>query len=140
MKRTWKVFRGALLVLFLLSGVVYSQGQNGVKKNGVVIQKYSFCERVEKRKPVGVKKVFRSDIGRVYLWTTVTGAEKPTKIKHIWYYNKEKKLEINLAVKYKRTRTWSYKNILPEWTGDWYVEVVNEDGKVIGKFTFTIKD
>lgn len=140
MKRTWKVIRGALLVLFLLSGIVNSQEQNENKKNGIVIQKFAFCERVEKRQPVEVKKVFPSDISRVYLWTTVTGAEKPTKIKHVWYYNKEKKLEINLAVKYKRTRTWSYKNIPPDWSGDWYVEVVNEDGKVIGKFTFTIKD
>ena len=140
MKRTWKVFRGALLVLFLLSGIVNSQEQNEVKKNGVVIQKYAFCERIEKRQPVGVKKIFPPDIGRIYLWTTVTGAKKPTKIKHIWYYNKKKMLEITLPVKYKRTRTWSYKNILPEWTGDWYVEVVNEVGKVIGKFTFSIKD
>ena len=140
MKRTWKIVWGALLVLFLLSGTVFSQEQKEVKKSGVVVQKYSFCERVEKREPVGVKKVFSSDISRVYLWTTITGAEQPTKIKHVWYHKKKKMLEIKLDVKYKRTRTWSYKNIFPELTGDWYVEVVKEDGKVIGKFAFKISE
>ena len=93
----------------------------------------------EKREPVGAAKEFPSNIGRVYLWTTITGTEKPTKIKHIWYYGNEKKLVVSLHVRYKRTRTWSYKNIPLKWVGKWYVRVVDEHGGELGKFAFTIR-
>ena len=45
MKRTWKIVWGALLVLFILSGTVFSQEQKEVKKSGVVVQKYSFQQK-----------------------------------------------------------------------------------------------
>ncbi|MBN1290904.1 MAG: DUF2914 domain-containing protein [Candidatus Latescibacteria bacterium] len=129
-----------LVMFFFLSGIAVSQERTNLKKTGIIVEKFSFCERIEKRQPAEVKKEFPANIGRVYLWTTLTGVEQPTKIKHIWYYNNEKVLEISLNVRYKRTRTWSYKNIQPDMTGDWYVEVVDDNNKVIGKFSFKITD
>ena len=130
----------ALALLFFLSGTAVSQEKANTRKHDIIVEKYSFCEKIEKRQPFGVNKEFTSDVGRVYLWTMLTGTDQPTKIKHIWYYNDEKVLEIALNVRYRRTRTWSYKNIQPNMTGDWYVEVVNGNNKVIGKFSFKITD
>ena len=43
-------------------------------------------------------------------------------------------------IEYKRTRTWSYKNMLPQWAGDWHVEVLDENDKVLERLSFRITD
>ena len=139
MKKISIIMWAALPILFVFCCSVFSQGQNEIQNNRLVVQKHAFCRKVEKREPVGVSKEFPADIGRVYFWTTITGTEKPTKIKHIWYYDEKKMLVVSLDVIYKRTRTWSYKNIVPKWVGKWYVRVVDEHGGELGKFTFSIK-
>ena len=132
------IIASALLILFLMSCSVLSQEKK--ENNKLIVSKHAFCTKVEKRQPVGTAKEFPATIGRLYFWTTITGAEKPTKIKHIWYHGEKKMFELSLNVKYKRTRTWSYKNILPQWTGKWYVKVVDEHGSELGKFSFIIKE
>jgi hypothetical protein len=114
--------------------------QEKKENNKLIVSKNAFCKKVEKREPVGKAKEFPANIGRIYFWTTITGAEKPTKIKHIWYHGEKKMFELKLNVKYKRARIWSYKNILPQWTGKWYVKVVDEHGSELGKFSFVIKE
>ena len=139
MKRRIMVLLCAFLAGILLSGNVVSQeGEN--TEEGLKVLKSAFCEKVEEREPVGKSNEFPKDIGRVYFWTSIHGTESPVTIKHVWYYNEKKMLEVPLSIKYKRTRTWSYKTILPEWVGEWQVEVVDEDDSVLGKYFFKIID
>ncbi len=104
------------------------------------VKEFAFCEKVENRQPVGVRKSFSSNVGRVYFWTIIVGAEQPTTIKHVWYYENEKWLEIPLKIQYIRHRTWSYYTMRPDLTGKWHVEVVDKNGNVLGKFPIKIKD
>ena len=127
-----------LFMLLLMNCSAYSQVHDNSGK--LVIQKYAFCKKVEKREPVGTAKEFPADTGNVYLWMLVTGAEKPTKIRHIWYYMDKPVFTVSLDVRYQRTRTWSYKNIPTESTGKWYVRVFDESDAELGKFSFTIKE
>ena len=138
MKRRYCIALIILLSIFLYSGTVVSQEQGKSEEDSLLIQKFAFCESVKDREPVGVSTEFPSDIGRVYLWTSIYGADQPTEIKHVWYYGVQKMREITLGIKYRRTRTWSYKNILPQWAGDWHVEVVDEQGRVLKKLSFKI--
>ena len=131
MKRKCIVALVVLLAIFLYSGTVFSQEQEKSEEDSLRVQKFAFCKSVEDREPVGVSTEFPPDIGRICLWTRIYGAEQPTKIKHVWYYGVKKMREILLSIQYQRTRTWSYKNILPQWAGDWHVEVVDEKGKVL---------
>ncbi len=110
----------------------------GTREKGLKVEEYAFCENIEERQPIGIKTTFPKDVGKVYLWTNIVGAEEPTTITHIWYYGKKKMAEISLKINYVRNRTWSYKTILPQWTGDWYVEMVDSQGNLLEKVTFTI--
>ena len=138
MKRGYISALVVLLALFLYSGTVFSQEQGKSEKDSLRVQEFAFCKSVKDHEPVGVSTEFPSDIGRVYLWTSIYSVEQQTEIKHIWYYGVKKMREIPLSIQYQRTRTWSYKNILPQWAGDWHVDVVDEQGKVLKKLSFKI--
>ncbi|MDD5686790.1 MAG: DUF2914 domain-containing protein [Elusimicrobia bacterium] len=100
---------------------------------------FAFCKSVETRQPVDKAEVFAPEVGKVYLWATITGATEPTEVKHVWYFNSVKVAEISIAVKYPRYRLWSYKTILPEQIGDWKVDIVDAAGNVIKSATFKIQ-
>ncbi|HET6921548.1 MAG TPA: DUF2914 domain-containing protein [Anaeromyxobacteraceae bacterium] len=89
------------------------------------------------REPQGVAESFKSDVGKVYCWTKVTGAEG-TEITHAWFKGEEKMGEVKLAVKYPSTRTWSAKTIPADGKGDWRVDVVGADGTVLKSLSFKV--
>jgi len=93
---------------------------------------------LEEREIIGEAYNFPSSIGRVYCWTLVLGAEEPAEIMHVWYYGEKKMAEVKLAIKSQRYRTWSCKTILPEWVGDWRVEVVDAMGNLLKCISFEV--
>ncbi len=93
---------------------------------------------VADREAEGVAESFKPDVGKVYCWTKVTGAEG-TEITHAWYKGDEKMSEVKLAVKYPSTRTWSYKTIPEDGKGDWRVDVLAADGTVMKSLTFKVE-
>jgi hypothetical protein len=95
---------------------------------------------VEERQPVGEGDSFDTEVGRVYLWTSVTGAEDSTSIRHIWYLDTLQVQEIELPVKNSPWRTWSYKTIEPTMAGAWRVEVIGPSGAPLAEETFTITE
>jgi hypothetical protein len=90
------------------------------------------------REPEGVAESFKPDVGKVYCWTKVTGAEG-TEITHAWFKGDEKMGEVKLAVKYPSMRTWSAKTIPADGTGDWRVDVVAADGTVLKSLSFKVE-
>ncbi|MBI5574504.1 MAG: DUF2914 domain-containing protein [Elusimicrobia bacterium] len=103
------------------------------------IADFAFCKSVANREPVDKSEVFSPEVGKVYFWTVITGAKEPAEVKHIWYYNNKKMFEISLAIKNPRHRTWSNKTIIPEWLGDWKVDVVDVSGNVLKSAIFKIE-
>lgn len=91
---------------------------------------------VEERELIGEASTFPLSVDRVYCWTCVTGADEPTEITHVWYYGVEKMAEVALPVEYSRHRTWSYKTILPEWKGQWRVEILDAAGNKLDSIVF----
>lgn len=93
---------------------------------------------VEDRQPVDNMTSFAADVGRVYCWTRIVGAEGETQIEHVWYKADEEMARVSLTIGGSNWRTWSSKNIEPSWTGDWRVDIVGPDGTVLDSVTFTI--
>ena len=93
---------------------------------------------VKDREPEGVADSFSADVGKVYCWTKVTGAAG-SEVTHAWYKGEQKMAEVKLAIPYPSTRTWSYKTIPPDGKGDWHVDVVAADGKVLASLPFKIE-
>jgi len=100
------------------------------------VEKISIAASVELKDPVGVATEFDAGAGKVYCWMRIACGDIPKEVKHIWYLENEKLLEVPLTVKFPSMRTWSTKNIRP---GNWRVEVVDEAGAVLGQTSFTVK-
>ncbi len=90
------------------------------------------------REPEGVAESFKPEVGKVYCWTKVTGAEG-TEITHAWFKGDEKMGEVKLSVKYPSTRTWSAKTIPADGKGDWRVDVLAADGTVLKSLPFKVE-
>ena len=94
------------------------------------------CTSVEDRVAVGAGDVFGTDVEQVCLWSKILGATDETTVKHVWFYDGKEMASVELPVRSASWRTWSRKTILPEWTGDWEVKVVDADGSVIASTSF----
>ncbi len=109
------------------------------KEGGAHVADAKLGTGVQDREPQGVATSFKPDVGKVYCWTKVTGAEGG-EITHVWYRGEEKMGEVKLAIQYASTRTWSAKTIPADGKGDWKVEVLGPDGAVLQTLSFTIAE
>lgn len=117
---------------------VSAQEETASQPQGTVsVSDAKFCTSVTERQPVGENSTFSTGNNVIYYWCTVNTDAAPTSISHVWTFNGETKAEIPLNIKYEKMRTWSYKTILPEWTGEWTVETKDSNGNVIRKDSFT---
>lgn len=128
-----RTFITSFIILFLFCGFVFSQ------EAALQVEQMDICTAVEDRQPVGVDTSFSTEVERVFCFTKIIGAEDTTKISHVWYYNDKEMARLELPVKYKSWRTWSSKRIIPEWTGDWRVEILSDAGTVLASKTFKVK-
>ncbi len=99
----------------------------------------TFATGVVAREPVGAADRFPPDVGEIYFYTHVLGADVPTDILHVWIYDGEEKAIVPLTVGSPSWRTWSSKRILPGWRGDWTVEVRDLEGNVLATGTCRIE-
>lgn len=94
---------------------------------------------VEDREPVESGDRFTSDVDRLYFFTEFQGEFPESQFEHVWIHEGEERDRIALSAQGPRWRTWSSKAILPEWTGQWTVRVVDSDGNELASATFQIE-
>jgi hypothetical protein len=95
-----------------------------------------FTTAIEDRAPVDQVTFVSNAIGTIYLYSDLRGLEGQI-VTHRWLYGGETKAEVRFEVRGPRWRVWSSKDLLPDWVGDWTVEIVGENGEVIAAETFT---
>lgn len=127
----------AMLSLAIV-GNVYGQGEIQEAVSSLTVEA-QLCTGIEERMPVGVAENFSADVGKVYFWCKVMGAADTTFIKHVWSYQGQEMAVVELPVRSSSWRTWSYKTLLPEWTGEWEVKAIDANGEVLEDLTFTIE-
>jgi hypothetical protein len=108
-----------------------------VAESGLTVEA-ELCTGIAERMPTGMADSFPADIGQVYLWCRVLGAQDSTIIRHVWYYNGEQMATVELPVKSSSWRTWSSKSFLPEWVGAWEVKILDTADNVLLSFPFRI--
>lgn len=123
----------AVLILFIFCGFLFSQTMSVL-----TVTEQTVCTAIEERVPTGADSSFVNDVGQLFCFTKISGAEDTTSVSHVWYFNDEEKAKVELTIKGKSWRTWSSKKIDPIWVGDWKVEVVSANGDVLSTKTFTI--
>lgn len=137
---------GTCLLALLVAPVVMAQGdaQGDVAADPVApvasieVAEAVICTAVEEREPIGAAASFPAGTGRLYCFTDLRGAEGQTVI-HAWIHEGTTRARVELTARADRWRTWSSKQILPEWTGAWEVKVLTAEGAVLHTVSFTVE-
>jgi hypothetical protein len=90
------------------------------------------------RAPVDEIAGYPAQQGRLYCFTRIVGAQGETQVTHVWLYRDKEMARVTLPVRSASWRTYSSKQILPEWAGEWQVQVLDEAGQEIGVIPFTL--
>ncbi|RJQ84613.1 MAG: DUF2914 domain-containing protein [Desulfobacteraceae bacterium] len=109
------------------------------EQTGIRIQDAVVCHDIVNREPVGSGDVFAKEIAKVFCYCRVVGASEESSITQNWYYQGTLKASIQLPVRSRNWRTWSYKTLAPEWTGEWMVEILSAEGTPLGSIVFFVR-
>ena len=129
-----KFFSACCLALFLLFSSLPARAVD----NGLEITEMAVTTKIVRGNPIdSVHRISSASVKALYCFTRLesnTGAE--TTIKHIWYRDNDKIGEYELPVKEKRWRTFSKKVIEKGWSGDWRVDAVDSEGRLLKTVKF----
>jgi len=103
------------------------------------VVRHAFARGVEAREPVGEAQVFPADVGRLFFFTQLSGVEGAGEVRHVWIYDGREVASVTLPAQGPTWRTWSSKTILPEYRGDWAVEVRDASGAVLATGTCRVE-
>jgi len=106
----------------------------------LTVPQASICTEVKDREAVGAAAKFPTSVGRLYCLTKIVGAATPTTVTHLWFHGDTQVHKVEMTVGGPAWRTYSYKTIPPDWTGDWRVDVEDAQGVVIYSIPFTVSD
>ncbi|MCL2485247.1 MAG: DUF2914 domain-containing protein [Endomicrobia bacterium] len=123
-----------LALVFMFAAVAGSY----VFANTLTVVDSAFTTAIVDRQPESRATEFSKNVEKIYYWTKIEGAKEATTVKHIWYSGDKVIHEMALKVTTPSFRTWSNKTLYPGLS-DLAVEVVDADGKVLKRDTFTIK-
>ena len=123
----------------VLGLVTHASAQATPPDQRVSLTRAVICQDVEDRTPVGSGTVFPAGTERLFCFTRIAGAQGETEITHNWYYQGVFKASVVLPVRGSNWRTWSSKTMLPEWTGEWMVEVLAADGTPLESIVFIVE-
>ena len=132
----FKLFIG--LLLLLTSWVAPLARTEAAESTSLKVEEAFICTDVAGLTPIGASAQFQASVGRLYCFTKITGAQKPTRVTHVWYYGESKQAWVTLEVGSARWRTYSSKAIQRYQTGPWRVEVLGPDVEVLRTVNFEI--
>lgn len=82
-----------------------------------------FTTGVENREPIDQVSFVENEASKIFFFTDLRGLEGKTVV-HRWIYDGNVEAEVSFDVRGPRWRVWSSKDLLPDWIGDWTVEIV----------------
>lgn len=113
-----------------------------VAPSGLQALRAYICKGIEQSEPTEAGKSFiQSPDGvlRLCCFSEIGGAARPDTVYHVWYWGDREMARVPLRVEGTRWRTWSTKRIIDEWRGDWHVDIVDRDGFVLTRLTFSVE-
>ncbi len=87
------------------------------------------------REPVSDLTTIPASDGSAIFFTELRDMEGTT-VTHLWKFNGEVMAEVKFNVGGPRWRVWSSKNLMPEWYGEWIVDVIDDAGNVLTEKNF----
>ncbi len=95
------------------------------------VPRAQFTSAIDAREPVDdLEGAAAADLTRLYFFTELRDLAGQT-VTHRWSHDGNTMAEISFTPDGARWRVWSSKELLPQWTGTWTVEVVDAAGNVL---------
>lgn len=132
----------SIALTWLLAACAAAAAPAADESQGLQVAEIRICRDVDRetRTPLLPGDGFAPDVERLYCFTRLVGAADTTQVTHLWLHDGHARGKVPLAVRSPDWRTWSSKTILPRWTGEWEVRVLDRDGLVLGATAFRIQD
>lgn len=117
------------VALFSLLALVSVSAANAEVARAVV------TTAVVDREPVSDLTSIPATDSSAIFFTELRNMEGAT-VTHLWKFNGEVMAEVKFNVGGARWRIWSSKNLMPEWYGEWIIDVVDDAGNVLTEKNF----
>ena len=95
----------------------------------------TFTSGISNGAPIDYRQGFLSSTPVVYYYSELLDLKGQT-VRHRWSLEGKVMQEVPIQVTSPRQAAWSKSVMQPDWTGDWTVEVVDKDGKVLNRSNF----
>lgn len=94
------------------------------------VSRAQFTTAILDREPTDELATIGAGMDKVFFFTELRNMEGTT-VTHRWSLNGAVMAEVSFNVRASRWRVYSSKTLLPEWRGDWVVDIVDEAGAVL---------
>lgn len=94
------------------------------------ISRAQFTSAVLDREPTDEITAIDPGVDKIFFFTELRNMEG-TSITHRWSLNGSVMAEVTFKVRASRWRVYSSKTLLPEWRGEWVVDVLDENGSIL---------
>jgi hypothetical protein len=108
-------------------------------ESNLSVEEATIATGIEDHTPTGAAESFPRDVGRLWCYSKIAGGGEWDSVVHRWYYEERLMAEVSLAINSPLYRTYSSKNIIPGWTGQWRVDIVDTEGTVLKTLYFTVE-
>jgi hypothetical protein len=132
-------FKRLLIIVFVLAGLQIATAQES-NEGQLRVTKMVFCKEIVGLEPLSEETTFSNQTKKIFCFTKIEGAQFDMQITHRWYYEDSLMAEVKLPVRSGAWRTYSSKNIMEDWIGNWRVEVVDDEGELIRKESFVVQE
>ncbi len=134
--------KSRLALVVLIAGVVVCLSLVGTtycqETAPLTVLDPAICLDVVNHSPVDPNDVFPAQVGKLFCFTRIQGAQADTEITHVWYFGDIERARIKLDVRSANFRTFSSKIIRPHEIGAWHVDVLGPDDKLLKMIDFEI--
>ena len=113
-----------------------SQDTTGEDQANTFVRRAVICSGVSNHEPTDSLSNVPSSASKVFFFTEITGLEGKT-ITHRWMKDGAKVADIRISVASNRYRCHSSRSVAGK-SGNWTVQVLNEDGDTLVERTFTV--
>ena len=100
------------------------------------VSRAMFTLGVQDREPVLSVDSIKSGAYNSISFYTELNELAGSNVTHQWTYNDKVMFEKTFEVKGPRWRVWTSKTLIPDWTGSWTVNVLDEERNVLSSKTF----